>query len=142
MIVGGWRSLTGFSQFDTKSCSRAYGLLESLSRSSFIIALASAKKVMGLTISLSQMLQSINLDYAEATQDITEIKETLMHWRTNDEEWNGNAFSVYKQAEDLARCLDVPLSTPVLHIGNSIDHPTTKPHQQKNISKDAFGILI
>ena len=104
LIVGGLRSLIGNSQFDARSRSRTYGLLESLSSSSFIIALATSKKVMGLTISSSLMLQSINLDYVQAMQDITEIKETLMNWQTNDDEWTGNTFSVCKQAEDLVGC--------------------------------------
>ena len=67
---------------------------------------------MGLTVSLSRMLQSVNLDFREAMKDLEDIKQTLVDWRSKNTEWNEDELSVFRQSEKLARIAGVSLSLP------------------------------
>jgi len=63
--------------------------------------LACAKKLVALTLHLSQTLQSIDLDFSAALTEIDEVRQTIFAWRSGTEEWIGHDLAVYRQGETL-----------------------------------------
>ena len=67
---------------------------------------------MGLTVSLSKLLQSVNMDFHEAMKDVEDVKGTLTDWRSTDSEWNEDELSVFQQSKQFASIAGVTLSLP------------------------------
>ena len=76
------------ASFDTNTRSRALSLLEAACSyaSSFLAAMAAAIKVMAVTQPLSKILQKVQLCYAEATDCVEEVRNTLSSYRSDDNE--------------------------------------------------------
>lgn len=100
------------AQLDCKTRSRAQSLMTAMQNATFIVALASAKKVLSLTAPLSKLLQTINLDYLEAFRLVSEVKKEIRQWRGDDAEWTGGDYAVYEEAERLAEISGATLSKP------------------------------
>ena len=67
---------------------------------------------MGLTVSLSKLLQSVNMDFHEAMKDVEDVKGTLTDWRSTDSEWNEDELSVFQQLKQSASIAGVTLFLP------------------------------
>ena len=81
-------------------------------KEALFIALACAKKLMALTLHLSQTLQSIDLDFSAALTEIEEVRQTISARRSRTEEWIGHDLAVYRQAETLRRMLGASITCP------------------------------
>ena len=90
------------ASFDTDTRSRVLSLLEAVCSSSFLVATAAAVKVMAVTQPLSKILQKVQLCYAEATDCVEEVRNTLSLWRSDGNEWEGNYFSVLNTVQRYA----------------------------------------
>jgi len=81
-------------------------------KEALFVALAYAKKLMALTLHLSQTLQSIDLDFSAALTEIDEVRQAISAWRSGTEEWIGHDLAVYRQVETLCSMLGASLTCP------------------------------
>ena len=100
------------ASFDTNTRSRALSLLEAVCSSSFLVAMAAAVKVMAVTQPLSKILQKVQLCYAEAIHCVQEVRNTLSSWRSDDNEWKGNYFSVFNTVQRYADIAGIEIKKP------------------------------
>ena len=101
-------------EFNNKTRSLALSHLSFLKNCTFLISLASAKKVMSLTMILSRILQQVNLDFCKvfAVVDATILELKTMLDDNEDKEWNKLENSAYKEAERYAVIPGVTISVP------------------------------
>ena len=123
----------GNKSVDAKTKSNAQSLLTAVLSSEFVVSLAAAKKVMSLTLTLSTRLQSPSLDLTEATEMMTSVLNRLNTWRLDDSAWNGGAFSVLLQAEQLATTAGVKLERKRVTVGRQ-QHRTSLAHPDESDS--------
>ena len=100
------------ASFDTNTRSRVLSLLEAVCSSSFLVATAAAVQVMAVTQPLSKILQKVQLCYAEATECVEEVRNTLSSWRSDDNEWEGNYFSVFNTVQRYADIAGIKIKKP------------------------------
>ena len=100
------------ASFDTNTRSRALSLLEAVCSSSFFVAMAAAVKIMAVTQPLSKILQKVQLCYAEATDCVEEVRNTLSSWRSDDNELEGNYFSVFNTVQRYADIAGIEIEKP------------------------------
>ena len=86
---------------------RDLSLLNSVSSSSFLVSLSAVKKVMSLTYTLSNCLQSPKLDLFDGTEMACSIIEHLERWRVDDSVWHDGNFSVFSGCEQLAQAAEL-----------------------------------
>ena len=100
--------------FDTNTRSRALSLLEAVCSSSFLVAMTAAVKVMAVTQPLSKISQKVQLCYAEATDCVEEVglRNTLSSWRSDDNEWEGNYFSVFNTVQRYSDIAGIEIKKP------------------------------
>ena len=85
-IVLGLERIISDNHFNFKSRAQALSHLNSIKNSSFLISLACVGKVMSITIILSKMLQTVNLNYVECMQLIESTIETLAVLREDSQQ--------------------------------------------------------
>ncbi|KAI6647735.1 52 kDa repressor of the inhibitor of the protein kinase-like [Oopsacas minuta] len=113
-VIHGLEDILADSEFNSKTRSLALSHLNSLKDSTFLIALASAKKVMSLTMILSRILQQVNLDFCHvfAILDATILELQTMLDDKEEKDWNKLENSVYKEAERYAVIAGVIITAP------------------------------
>ena len=102
------------ANMDAQSRAKALSLSSAMSSPSFIVSLASAHKVMSLTVTLSKRLQSPKIDLSDGTGMVTDVNNTLQEWRRDDNAWLGGSYSVFEQADGFASIIGVQLTKPRL----------------------------
>lgn len=102
------------ANMDAKSKAKALSLSSAMSSPSFMVSLASAHKVMSLTVTLSKRLQSPKIDLSDGTGMVNDVNKTLQEWRRNDNAWLGGSYSVFEQANGFASIIGVQLTKPRL----------------------------
>ena len=79
-VLSGLQEIVEVVNMDAKTKAKALSLLSSVSSSSFLVSLSAAKKVMSLTYTLSNCLQSPMLDLSDGTEMACSIIEHLQRW--------------------------------------------------------------
>lgn len=113
-VIHGLEAILADIEFNSKTRSLALSYLNSLKNSTFLISLASDKKVMSLTMILSRILEQVNLYFCKvfAIVDSTILELKTMRDDPKDKEWNKLENSAYKEAERYAVIAGVTISVP------------------------------
>ena len=99
------------SSFEAKTKGQATSFLDSITNSTFLVAMSVANKVMSLTLPLSKLLQKVSLTYGDMKESVNEVLETKS-WRKNEEYWNGSRYSAFQQAQKCAELAETVLAKP------------------------------
>ena len=111
-VLDGLCAIIEDSCFDAKTRGQATSFLDSITDSTFLIAMSAANKVLSLTLPLSKLLQKVSLTYGDMKESVDEVLETLKSWRGNEKYWNGSRYSAFQQAQKCAELAETELTKP------------------------------
>lgn len=115
---------------DPKTASEAFSLLQAVRSPEFLISVACLSDVLGVTLSLSRLLQNSTLDLKTGTEAIQDVKSVLEEKRENAEIVFSNLFS---EIIDIAKELDVDLKIPRI-----VAHQTHRANLPANSCEEYF----
>lgn len=103
---------------NTETSSTASQLVNTLTKSEFVVAACVLKTIFSLTLPLSKNLQKVDCDLAEANSNVQYILDIVKQRRTSDEAFSG----IFSSAESLLQSVDCEIAVPRL-AKTSINRP-------------------